>query len=87
MWAKLQPKQEDPRAIKTAKIVLYTELLIMFLKLKHDQIRKKIVDFPKDFPVWLREKVLDNFTTTNANGSRLFGEIFILYFNLLLTQS
>lgn len=70
MWTKLQPRKHDERALRTAKIVLYTEYLIIFLKLRHEQIRKKTVDLPNDFPLWMKDKVLDNFTTLNANGTR-----------------
>lgn len=70
MWTKLQPKRNDVRAIRIAKIVLYTEILIIFLKLKHESIRKRHIDLPKDFPNWMAEKVCDNFTTMNANGNR-----------------
>lgn len=70
MWTKLQPRKHDDRAMRIAKIVLYTEYLIIFLKLKHEQIRKRTVDLPKDFPLWMQEKVLDSFTALNANGTR-----------------
>jgi len=70
MWNKLHMHKSDPNAIEKAKIVLYTELLISLLKLRHDQIRKKVLELPEVFPSWLKEKALDAFTTVNAKGIR-----------------
>jgi hypothetical protein len=70
MWRKLSPRKSDPKAVRNAKLVLYTELLISILKLKHGQIKKKIPDIPDVFPGWLSDKALDNFTTLNAKGIR-----------------
>ena len=52
------------------KLILYTEILIRFYKLRYNQIRKKIPDFPSEFPVELVRKVFDNFTVVNALNVR-----------------
>ncbi|CAL8111600.1 unnamed protein product [Orchesella dallaii] len=70
MRDKLKSTKSDPRTIKTAKIVLYTELLIAFLKLSYAQVRKKQSQLPDVFPLWLQEKVLDNFSSLNSRGIR-----------------
>jgi len=56
--------------IRSAKLVIYTEVLIQLLKIKYDQLRKKMPPFPPEFPVWLIQKALENFTIINANGVR-----------------
>jgi len=70
MWKHLSPRKDEPQTKHLAKLVLYTELLICLMKLKHYDIRKKIPNLPPEFPQWLVEKALDNFTTVNANNIR-----------------
>ena len=70
MWRKLVPRKSEAKTIRISKIVLYTELLISLLKLRHDQIRKKIIDLPEVFPTWLQEKALEEYTLVNAKGIR-----------------
>lgn len=70
MWRKLSPRRSDVKAIRNAKLVIYTEVLICLLKLRHEQIRKKMPDLPEVFPKWLKDKALDTFTSVNAKGVR-----------------
>ncbi|ODN02363.1 DNA-directed RNA polymerase I subunit RPA49 [Orchesella cincta] len=70
MWNKLQSTKDDPRTINTAKVVLYTELLIKFLKLSYNQIRKKQLEISEDFPLWMKDKVGENFSSVNSHGIR-----------------
>lgn len=70
MWNKLSVRKSDGRAIYCAKLVLYTELLICLLKLRHEQMRKKVLDISDVFPSWMQEKALESFTSVNAKGIR-----------------
>jgi len=70
MWNRLSSRKSDGKAVYCAKLVLYTELLICLLKLRHEQIRKKVMDLPDVFPYWLQEKALQAFTSVNAKGIR-----------------
>jgi len=70
MWRKLSPRKNDARAVKNAKLVIYTELLITILKMRFDQLRKKVLEISDVFPYWLVEKALSIFTSTTAKGLR-----------------
>lgn len=70
MWHSLSSQAPNGKTIYCAKLVLYTELLICLLKLRHDQLRKKTVELPDVFPMWMQEKALETFTSTNAKGVR-----------------